>query len=290
MELIESISINDKDYPEALKKIEEPPRVLYFKGRFDITKKPLFAIVGTRRSSPYGKQATLEIAGDLAEAGLVIVSGMAKGIDTAAHQGCLERGGETIAVLGTGLDEKSIYPQTNIKLARKIIETGGALISEYQEGTHGSKMTFPSRNRIISGLALGVLVVEAKKRSGALITAHWAGKQNRKVFAVPGPIHALNSWGPHYLIKKGAKLATSANDILKELKLSQHIEISKFRTEGGTPEENAILKALKERNMTIDKIIEKTNLAPATVASTLTILEIKNKVRNLGGNVYALSR
>lgn len=289
--MLNIIKIEDKDYPEPLKKIEEPPQVLYFRGNFDITKKPCFAIVGTRRSSPYGRQIALEIAGDLTEAGLVVVSGMAKGIDTAAHQGCLERGGKTIAVLGTGLDEESIYPQTNIKLARKIIETGGVLISEYPEGTHGSKITFPKRNRIISGLALGVLVLEAKKKSGALITARWAKKQKRKVFAVPGPIHALNSWGPHYLIKNGAKLVTSANDILKELNLPCPTpSVGQIGEKGQTPEENLILEVLKEENMSIDEIIGKTNLSAPTVVSTLTVLEIRNKVRNLGGNVYALAR
>ena len=290
MQEIKKIEIEDKEYPKVLKKIEDPPKVLYFRGNFDITKKPCFAIVGTRRCSSYGKQVALEIAGDLATAGLVIVSGMAQGIDTFSHKGCLERRGKTIAVLGTGLDEKSIYPQTNLELARKIIETGGVLISEYPTGFHGSKITFPQRNRIIAGLSLGTLIIEAKKRSGALITAHWARKQEKTVFAVPGPVHSLNSWGPNYLIKKGAKLVTSVNDILEELNLSPNSEISKRQIKGETIEENVILEALKEENMCIDKIIEKTNLAPATVASTLTVLEIKNKVRNLGGNIYAIMR
>ncbi|PIR71606.1 MAG: DNA-protecting protein DprA, partial [Candidatus Nealsonbacteria bacterium CG10_big_fil_rev_8_21_14_0_10_37_25] len=203
MDEIKTINIQDKNYPKLLKEIKDPPEILYVRGEI-LPDDSFFAVVGTRMASSYGKQVALEIAGDLAEAGLTIVSGMAPGIDTFCHQATLERKGRTIAVLGTGLDEKSIYPQSNLKLAEKILKTGGALISEYPPGTPGSKFTFPQRNRIISGLSLGVLVVEAKQKSGALITAHHAFSQNRKVFAVPGPIHSSNSKGPHYLIKKGA--------------------------------------------------------------------------------------
>ena len=288
MEDIRRISIGEKDYPAALKTIQDPPKVLYFKGNFDITKKHCFAIVGTRRCSPYGKQAALEIAGGLTTAGLVIISGMARGIDTTAHLGCLESNGKTIAVLGTGLDIQSIYPQTNLKLAQEIIEKGGLLISEYPPGTHGSRITFPKRNRLIAGLALGVLVVEAKRKSGSLITADWAKKQRKRIFAIPGPIHSLNSWGPNHLIKRGAKLVTSTNDILKELDLA--CPTPSVGQKGETPEEDIVLKALQESSLSIDKITEQTNLPVSVVASILTQLEIKNKVRNLGGNIYVLSR
>jgi len=241
-------------------------------------------------ASSYGKQVALEIAGDLAEAGLTIVSGLAPGIDSFAHQAVVERDKRTIAVLGTGVNEKSIYPQSNLKLSRKILETGGALISEYPPGTRGSKFTFPRRNRIISGLSLGVLVVEAKQKSGALITAEWARSQGRKIFAVPGPIHSLNSKGPHYLIKQGAKLVENANDILKELNLELLTSDVNKVVKGKTIEENLILDVLREGALDVDKIIEKTGFAASKVASTLAVLEIKGIVRNLGGNTFALSR
>jgi len=284
--MIKTISIKDKNYPKILKGIKDPPEILYLNGEI-LAEENCFAVVGTRRCSPYGKQMALEITGDLAEAGLTIVSGLAPGIDSFAHQATLERGKRTIAVLGTGIDEKSIYPRENLKLAQKIVESDGCLISEYPPRTHGSEFTFPQRNRIISGISLGVLIIEAKQKSGALITANWAKKQGRKVFAVPGPIHSLNSKGCHYLIKKGAKLVENVNDILKELNLPVREGVEEIT--GETPEENLILEILKKETLDIDKIIEKTKLSAAKVASALAILEIKNKVRNLGGNIYAVS-
>jgi DNA processing protein len=299
---IKTIGIGNDDYPKLLKEIKDPPKVLYYIGSLPKTDENCFAVVGTRRYSSYGKQVALEIAGDLAEAGLTIVSGLMSGIDTFSHQATLERKGRTIAVLGTGLDEKSIYPKENIGLAKKIIETGGCLISEYPPGTAGAHFTFPQRNRIISGLSLGVLVVEAKpllpnfgvgankkSGSGAIITALHAFEQKRKVFAVPGPIYSSSSKGCHYLIKKGAKLVENANDILQELNLRCLNFEFKQRVEGENKEENLILEALKEEALYIDKIIERTKLPAAAVAGALAILEIKCKVRNLGGNVYAIS-
>ena len=286
MEEIKKIEIGDKKYPELLREIENPPKILYLRGDF-FPNKPCFAIVGTRRCSSYGKQVAFEISQDLAAAGLIIVSGMAPGIDTWVHKGALETKGITIAVLGTGVNEGSIYPQENLKLARKIVKEGGALISEYAPGTHGSKITFPQRNRIISGLSFGVLVVEAKKRSGALITAHWARKQKRKIFAIPGPVHALNSWGPNYLIKEGAKLVTSAEDILKELRL-QKLKFKKKEIRGKSEEEELIIEALKEGPLYIDKIIEKTKFEAKKVIGILTTMEIKGKIKNLGGNIFGL--
>ena len=289
MSEIKTISVKDKNYPKLLKEIKNPPEVLYTRGELKPDEK-CFGVVGTRMFSSYGKQVALEIAGDLAEAGLTIVSGLAPGIDTFAHTATVERRKRTIAVLGTGIDERSIYPQSNLNLARKILETGGALISEYPPGTRGTQFTFPQRNRIISGLSLGVLVVEAKEKSGALITAEWAKKQQRLVFAIPGPIHSLNSKGCHYLIKhEVAKLIENANDILKELNLPAGRQVYQKGIIGETLEENLILKALEEEALYVDKIIEKTRLPAATVASTLSILEIKGKVRNLGNNVYAIS-
>jgi len=285
---IKTIDIGDKNYPQLLRKIKEAPEVLYYKGELR-SEENCLAIVGTRLASVYGKQVTLEITGDLAEAGLTIVSGLAPGIDSFAHQAAVEKNKRTIAVLGTGLDEKSIYPQINLKLAEKILKSGGALISEYPPGTPGSKFTFPKRNRIISGLSLGVLVVEAKQKSGALITAEWAKRQGRKIFAIPGPIHSSNSKGPHHLIKQGAKLVENANDILKELNLGMLNSDNHLEIKGETQEENLILEVLKEEALEVDKIIERTKLSTAKVASTLAILEIKGRVRNLGGNIYAIS-
>jgi len=286
MDEIKTINIQDKNYPKSLKEIKNPPEFLYYLGEV-LPKENCLAIVGTRRCSFYGKEIALEIAGELAEAGLTIVSGLAPGIDTFVHRSVVERKKRTIAVLGTGIDEKSIYPKENLKLAKKILETGGCLISEYPAGAPGSKFTFPQRNRIISGLSLGVLVIEAKEKSGALITADYALKQNRKVLAVPGPIHSLNSKGCHYLIKTGAKLVENANDILKELNLPKLT--SPELGAGENEEENLILNALKEGALDIDKIIEKTKLSAQKVVSTLANLEIQGKVRNLGGNIYAIS-
>jgi len=286
-ENIKTINIEDEVYPKLLREIPDAPKTLYLKGKL-LKNEKCFAIVGTRRCSDYGKEIAFSIAKDLAGAGLTIVSGMARGIDTFSHKGALEANGRTIAVLGTGLDEKSIYPQENLKLAKRILEKGGALISEYPPETHGSQFTFPQRNRIISGLSLGVLVVEAKLKSGALITANWARKQGRKVFAIPGQVNSLNSKGPHLLIKKGAKLVESANDILKDLNLP-YLTYDVKQVKGKTLEENLILKVLQEGNLSIDKIIEKTNLPSQIVSANLSLMEIDGKVKNLGGNVYALT-
>ena len=284
-ENIKTVNIKDKNYPKLLKEIKNPPKVLYYRGKLN-SEENCFAIVGTRMNSFYGKQAALEFAGDLAEAGLTVVSGLAPGIDTFAHQEVIERNKRTVAVLGTGLDEKSIYPRDNIKLAEKITETGGCLISEYPPGTKGSKFTFPQRNRIISGMSLGVLVIESKEKGGSLITAEQARKQKRKVFAVPGQIYSSNSKGSHYLIKTGAKLVESVNDILKELNLSTY-KLDKS-IKGENEEENLILESLKEGALDVDKIIEKTKLSASKTAGTLAVLEIKGKVKNLEGNIYAL--
>lgn len=287
MEEIKKIKINDNDYPALLRKISDPPKVLYVKGNLDATNY-CFAVVGTRKYSAYGKQVTFDIVGKLLDAGLTIVSGLAPGIDTFVHQICVEKKKKTIAVLGTGLDEKSIYPQSNLSLVKKILEIGGCLISEYPPGTPGSKFSFPKRNRIIAGISLGVLIIEAKNKSGSLITADYAKKQNKKLFAVPGSIYSFNSLGCHKLIKEGAKLVDNVNDILQELNLPPSFSKVKTSEEGGNSKEILILNTLTEESLTIDKIIEKTHLSAQEVASILAILEIKEKVQNLGGNIYAL--
>ncbi len=287
MDKIKTIQIQDKDYPEPLKKIIAPPKILYCRGELDLGGNPALAVVGPRRCSNYGRQATMEIVAELSRVGFIIISGMAKGIDTVAHQTALDSGGRTIAVLGTGINEKNIYPQENIGLSKKIIQKGGAIISEFPVGTPGHKGNFPLRNRIVSGLSLGTLVIEAKDRSGALITANHAFKQKRKVFALPGSIYSPNSSGCHTLIKKGAELVERAEDILKGLQL--HLIISKKEISLDSKEEEIILNALKNKKaMHIDEIIEKIELDPAKVISTLTGLEIKGIIKNLSGNVYTL--
>ncbi len=291
MQEIKTVKITEKNYPELLKKIPDAPEVLYYIGKLPDNNEKIFAVVGTRRPSDYGQQATLQITGGLADAGLVIISGMAPGIDTFAHKICVEKGARTIAVLGTGLDEKSIYPSENVELSREIVKNGGCLISEYPIGTRGTKFTFPKRNRIVAGLALGVLVVEAKEKSGSLITARYAKQQHKKLFAVPGPIYTLNSAGPNKLIKEGATLVESAQDILDVLGIEKSHN-SHGRENYGTAEnsaEIAIFAALKEGSLHIDTIIAKAKLSAPVAGSTLALMEISGKIRNLGGNLYSLN-
>lgn len=287
MEKIKKISIENKNYPSLLKKIKNPPKILYYLGEIK-EKENCLAIVGARKCTNYGKEMAFKIAQQLAEVGLTVVSGFAPGIDTAAHKGALESKGRTIAVLGTGINFKLIYPKENLKLIEKILELGGAIISEFPPWIHGTKYTFLQRNRIISGLSLGVVVIEAKEKSGALITAEYAFSQNKKVFALPGSVFSLTSKGCHYLIKKkGAKLIEGAEDILEELRLKKETEKKKIEGEGA--EESLILKVLEEGAQDIEKIIEKTKLPPQKVAAALSILEIKGKIKNLGGNVFVLN-
>ncbi|MEK7124430.1 MAG: DNA-processing protein DprA [Patescibacteria group bacterium] len=289
MEEIKEIKIEEKNYPESLKKISDAPEVLYYRGIFPENNENLFAIVGTRRPSPYGQQATIQIAGDLTDAGFAIVSGMAPGIDTFAHKICVDKNRRTIAVLGTGLDEKSIYPRSNLQLSKEIIKNGGCLISEFPPGTRGTKFTFPRRNRLISGLSLGVLVVEAKEKSGSLITAGYAKIQRKKLFAVPGPVFVLNSKGPNKLIKEGATLTEGAQDILDVLGIeSQKFAVPQiFAAEN--KQESAILTALSQGSLNIDKIIETTKLNASEVSASLALMEISGKIRNLGGNTYSIN-
>lgn len=217
-EKIDLITIQDKDYPKLLKEIYAPPPLLYVKGNIEPKDDFSIGIVGTRELSSYGREITPLITTDLSQAGLTIVSGLAKGIDTLAHKAALKIGNRTIAVLGSGLDKKSIYPFSNKYLAEEISENG-ALLSEFPIKTQPLAQHFPQRNRIVAGLSLGILVIEAPERSGALITAKDALEQNRDVFAIPGHILSNNSLGPNNLIKLGAKLVNNANDIIEELNL-----------------------------------------------------------------------
>ncbi len=289
MEDIREVKIEDDNYPDILRRTVNPPKILYYIGEFK-KEELCLGVVGTRRCSPYGKQATADIVRQLIKNQITIISGLAEGIDTIAHQTCVEAGKRTIAILGTGLDERSIYPRANINLSKKIVETGGCLISELPPGTAGSKYSFPNRNRIISGLSRGVLVIEAKTKSGALITASYARKQGKKLFAIPGSIYSANSTGTNRLIKAGAKLVDNADDILQELNLPTPQKQLDLNYDSRNEEESLIIKAVSKEPLHIDKIIEKTKLHATIVASTLAILETNNKVKNLGGNVYTIIR
>ncbi len=286
-ENIGKITIRDKDYPASLKEISDPPKELYIKGKIIPQDKVAVGVVGTRKYTPYGKQVTFDIVGKLARLGITIVSGLARGIDTFAHQAALESNGRTIAVLGSGLDKASFFPPPNYYLGEKISQQG-AVISEYPIGVHGTKFTFPQRNRIISGLSLGVVVVEAPKESGALITAALALEQNREVFAVPGSIYEKNSIGTNRLIKMGAKLVIDVEDILEELNLSHLLTTEKKKIKPDNKEEEIILSVLSAQPTHIDEIIKKSSLTPGIVNSTLMILELKKAVRNLGKGNYVL--
>ena len=211
---IDVVTKGEKNYPQALTEIDSSPLLLYFKGNIK-NLEPALAIVGSRKMTPYGKEIAERFAMELASMGICIISGLARGVDTTAHWGAIRGGGKTVAVLGCGLD--TLYPPENTKLAQEIVSLGGALISEYPLGYPPLKNNFPARNRIISGLAKGVLVVEGAARSGTLSTASQAAEQGRAVFAVPGPIYSPNSAAPHFLLKNGAIPVTSLGDILEEM-------------------------------------------------------------------------
>ena len=291
-ENIEIITILDENYPKLLKEIYDPPYIMYLKGVLKPEEDEFsLAIVGTRRLSPYGYQATEKIAYDLAQTGITIVSGLAQGIDTLAHLGAVKQKKRTIAVLGSSLGKDDIFPPVNRKLAEMIIQEGGAILSEYPLGAPALPHHFPFRNRIVSGISLGVLVIEAPEKSGALLTARHALEQNREVFALPGSIFSQNSLGPNNLIKMGAKLVTGAQDILEELNLKnlvQNIETRQILAD--TKEEQLILDVLSHEPLPIDKIGELTKLETSLINSTLSLMEMKGKVRNSGGAQYVLAR
>ena len=286
-ENIGKITLQDKNYPAILKEIHDPPKELYIKGEIINQDKTAIGVVGTRKYTQYGKEVCLDISGKLAKLGITIVSGLAKGIDTFAHQAALESGGRTIAVLGSGMDKNSFFPRSNYSLSEKISQQG-AVISEYPPGTRGTHFTFPQRNRIISGLSLGVVVIEAPEESGALITATLALEQNREVFAIPGSIYEKNSIGTNRLIKLGAKLVTDVEDILEELNLSHLLTTEKKKVKPDNKEEEIILSILSAQPVHIDEIIKKSGLSAGIVNSNLMILELKKAVRNLGKNNYIL--
>lgn len=283
---IEIITIEERDYPEILKKIFDPPFLLYVKGSKKILKNECFAVVGTRTLTEYGRRVTPVIAGDLAKAGFTIVSGLAMGIDGLAHKAVVEKEAPTIAVLGGGISKQTIVYE-NQKLAADIIKKSGAIISEYPLTTHGNKYSFPQRNRIISGLSKGVLVVEADEKSGSLITARCALEQGRDVFAVPGPIFSSKSKGPHGLIQTGAKLVTCAEDILTEYNIQYSLPKLKLNPKNDL--EKAVLEIIGDKVAGLDEIIRASKKPAGEVVSCLMDMELEDKVKNLGNNRFSLS-
>lgn len=284
------ITQNDLHYPPLLKEIHNPPFLLYARGNCDCLKLPLLAIVGSRKLTSYGKQVAYSLAKDLARAGICVVSGLAFGIDATAHRGALDAQGKTIAILGNSVDTASIYPQSHHNLAAEIIASGGMVMSEFPIPTRASTGTFPARNRIMAGMSLGTIVIEAAEKSGSLITANFAVEYNRDVFAVPGSIFSQQSAGCNQLIKRGAKLVTCAQDILEEIGIVIENYIQKENSTSShlqlSPEENLILSVLSPEPAHIDIIIKATKLETSTISSALAILEIKGAVKDIGGQNY----
>ena len=285
---VTAFTCHDPGYPARLREIYDYPPLLYVRGSLFPEDEWCLAVVGTRRVSVYGRQVTEEIVADLARNKITIVSGLAKGTDTIAHRSALDAGGRSIAVFGCGLD--IVYPSENANLARSIIQQG-ALISEYPLGTRPRADNFPRRNRIMSGLSLGVLVVEADETSGAMITAHLAVEQNREVFAIPGSILSPASRGANHLIQEGAKLVRNYTDILEELNLTavaHQIEMKEIIPPSDT--EALLLKQLSAEPTHIDKVCQDSGLPISTVSSTLTMMELKGLVKQVGNMNYVMAR
>jgi len=298
---VKIVTLDDSSYPQQLKQIYDPPLVLYVRGQVEVIAQPGIALVGTRHPTPYGSGMAERLACDLAAHGLVIISGMARGVDTAGHRGAIAAKGKTVAVFGTGIDV--IYPKENSRLSEQILALGGALISEFPFGTSAFPQNFPIRNRIISGMSVGVLVVEAAEYSGTRITARCALEQNRDVFAVPGNVTNKNSWGPNTLIKQGAKLVATWEDVWEELPTEVRLLLtpatpesqpegtaSLFGEEGElAPHEKKIFALLKADESThIDEIVERLEpeLSSSEIFAALFELELAGKVRQLPGKNF----
>ena len=285
---IRVIKREDAEYPANLRNIHKPPPELYANGAILPQDEAAVALVGTRRPTHYGVQACERLAYDLATRGITVISGMAIGIDTAAHRGAIRAGGRTIAVLGSG--HNNIYPQENIGLYRQIIKNG-AVISEFPNDATPDRWHFPSRNRIISGMSLGVVIVEAPRKSGALITADFALEQGREVFSLPGKINSHTTEGTHRLIKEGAKLVEGVDDIIEELRLQLRGSVGEKAGQSQpelllTADEEKIFKLLTDEPRHIDKIAQETDLPIGTVSSTLVNLTIKRIIKELPGKHF----
>ncbi|PLX28469.1 DNA-protecting protein DprA [Candidatus Parcubacteria bacterium] len=281
---------DDPEYPKLLKQIYDPPLCLFVRGKLSNDDFNL-AVVGTRKCTTYGKQVTEEIVLELASQGITIVSGLAFGIDSIAHNTTLRAKGKTIAVLGSGIDRHHIHPTSHRELANNIINSGGAIISEYPPGTLPTKYTFPKRNRIVAGMSLGTLVIEAPEKSGALITAQCALDNNREVFTIPQNITSLTATGPNKLIQTGATCVTTTKDILDVLNLQDaHKYVTNKEILPDSPMEAELLKHLSRQSIHVDELIQKTHIKSQDINATLTLMEMKGKVKNLGNMNYVLSR
>jgi DNA processing protein len=289
--------LGEPGYPSLLKEIYDPPLILYARGHLEILEKSGIAIVGTRKPTLYGLQMAQGLAADLGNRGLCIISGLARGIDGAAHRGCIEENGSTIAVLGCGIDV--VYPREHHNLTQKILQNG-LLLSEFPPGTSPAPQNFPIRNRIISGLALGAVIVEASEYSGSLITARLAMEQNREVFALPGNLTSPQSFGPNYLIKQGAKLVQTWRDIVEELPSEIRQEI--FIKEDAKAPDKPVLDLLSEEEIKLleliktdeasqfDKLYRGSGLSIPHLSDLLLNLEMAGKIRQLPGNLYVRIR
>jgi len=283
----------DPLYPPLLAEIHDPPLILYARGEVNTLKSPCLAVVGTRRPTLYGLQMAQGMAADLAARGISIVSGMARGIDAAAHRGCLDEDGCTVAVFGCGVDV--VYPREHRQLVQKILKRG-LVLSEFPPGTSPAPQNFPVRNRIISGLSLGVIIVEASEYSGSLITARVAMEQNREVFAVPGNVTSPRSFGPNYLIKQGAKLVQCWRDVVEELPAEvRHPVLAREAVlPRGTPElemlsseESLVLGILQSDEATqFDAVLQRSRLPIPQLSNILFHLEIRGWIRQVPGNLY----
>lgn len=287
---IHVVTIQDPHYPALLKELYDAPAILFIRGSIEVlSHKQLLAVVGARRASPYGAHVTPRIVGPLATHGIGIVSGLALGIDTLAHRAALDSHGRTIAVLGCGVDAASLYPRENRDVAERIIASGGALVSEFPIGTPPLKHHFPMRNRVISGMSTGVLVVEAGAQSGALITAYSALDQNRDVFVIPGNITNPNADGSNALLKNGAVLVTGADDILEHMRLVP-VRSAVQRANTIAPSlsslEAQIVSELSLEPIHIDELISKINLTTPDLLPTITMLELRGIIRDIGGKRY----
>jgi DNA processing protein len=282
---VQVLTWDDPAYPARLRPLDGSPPVLYVRGQLGELDDWAVAIVGTRRASTYGREVAHLLATELARAGVTVISGLAMGIDTVAHRAALDAGGRTVAVLGSGVDQ--IYPPQNRGLAQAITEQG-ALISDYALGVRPEANNFPPRNRIISGLSRGVIIVEASERSGALITAQFAAEQGREVFAVPGSILHPGSVGCNQLIRQGAIPLLSVDDVLEHLHLSRVTDHAAARAAmPADPAEASVLACLATQPCHVDDLVRDTALASAQVTSLLTLLELKGVVRQVGVMTYA---
>lgn len=289
-EEIEVVETGCPNYSNLLSEIYDPPALLFYKGDISLLNTVGLGIVGSRKNTPYGQQACSSLCSSLVKNNFTIISGLALGIDSIAHNSAIENNGKTIAVLGSGIDKESIYPSSNRYLSDKIISRGGLIVSEFSLGSAPLPYNFPMRNRIISGLSLGVLVVESAKKSGALITARFALEQNREVFAVPGSIFSSASDGPNNLIKEGATPTSSVDIILETLDLKRqnsYIKSKKITPEN--KEEEKIISELSYEPIHIDELVRLSGLSTSELSSTLTLMEMRGVIKNFGNMKYALS-